>query len=101
MAILKGFSCCNGNAKRSEDFGRKKLSSLSDLLNLNYSRCHPVEEIRWTPGDPAGATGLSIRIAILFEVMGAEPVVVVRISGPSTQEVEAGGSRSSGSALAT
>lgn len=101
MAIFKGFRCCNCNAKRSEDFGRKKLSSLLDLLNLNYTRCHLVEEIWWIPGDPAGATGLFIRIAILFEVMGTEPVVVVHISGPSTQELEAGGSRSSGSALAT
>lgn len=86
MAIFKGFSCCNGNAKRREDFGRKKPDSLSDLLNLKYSRYHPVEEIWWTPGDPAGATDFSIRIAILFKGIGAEPGVVVHISYPSTQK---------------
>lgn len=60
-----------------------------------------MEEIQWIPGDPAGATGLSIRITISFKGMGAEPGVVAHISDLSTQEVEAGESRSSGSALAT
>lgn len=60
-----------------------------------------MEEIRWIPGDPPGAASLSIRIAISFKGMGAESGVVAQISDLSTQEVEAGGSRSSGSALAT
>lgn len=58
-----------------------------------------MKEIQWTPGDQA--IDLSIRISIVFKGKGSESGMVAHICDPRTQEVEAGGSRSSGPALTT